>query len=300
MLDKKTLDLSLDIVFKTLWYHGNTYVRRYLMRMIEYAIGFKLEEYSLGPNEQGILSYEQIANKVDILLVNKDKKTKLNIEMNRLSKENTSYKSIKMSENKSMIYLANIVANFYNELDNKNESDINAVQVNFNVYYCPYNKKIAKLNYELYDKEEKITKSGIKTHDLYLLRLRDLCYNELEEDKKDFVFLLCRDYEEREKLSSGDKEREETLKLVKKLERYDKFMCIIDREEYEKLIYESEKREAIEAAVSEAVEQGIEQGKQKNTIDMIKALFKNGASIELIAKSSKKPIKEIKNILEIS
>ena len=148
------LDLTLDIVFKTLWYHGNKSVLKYLMRMLSYVLKENLEDYDLGPNEQGVLSYEQIANKVDILLVSKDKKSKINVEMNRLNKEKTSKKSIKMSENKSMIYLGNMIASYYNDLEDKYESDIDIKQVNLNTFYCPYDKIIEKPIYESEKKEE--------------------------------------------------------------------------------------------------------------------------------------------------
>ena len=294
------LDLTLDIVFKTIWYHGNKYVRKYLMRMLSYVIGEKLEDYDLGPSEQGVLSYEQIASRVDILLVSKDKKSKINVEMNRLNKEKTSKKSIKMSENKSMIYLGNMIASYYNDLEDKYESDIDIKQVNLNTFYCPYDKTIEKLRYKFCDIERGITKSNINTVDLYLPRTRDLWYDKQEEEKKDIAFLLCQDYEEREKLAISNKEREETLKLVKKLERDDRFMCMIDREEYEKAIYESEKREEIAEAREEGLEQGLKQGKNETIMDMIKSMFKNGASLELISKSANKSIKEVKSILKIS
>ena len=155
------LDLTLDIVFKTLWYHGNSGVRKYLMRMLFYVIGENLEDYDLGPNEQGILTYEQIANKVDILLVSKDKRRKLNVEMNRLNKEKSSKKSIKMSENKSMIYLGNMMANYYNDLEDKYESDIDIKQVNLNTFYCPYGKAIERLKYVFCEVEKGITKSDV-------------------------------------------------------------------------------------------------------------------------------------------
>lgn len=70
----KFLDLTLDLVFKSLWYRSNSDVRKYLERMVEYAIGHPIGEYTLGPNEKGILSYEQIANKVDRNFDNYDKK----------------------------------------------------------------------------------------------------------------------------------------------------------------------------------------------------------------------------------
>lgn len=50
----------------------------------------------------------------------------------------------------------------------------------------------------------------------------------------------------------------------------------------------------------DGMEQGIEQGKKEKTIDIIKSLFKNDVSLELISKSVNLSIEEIKNILEIS
>ena len=99
--------------------------------------------------------------------------------MNRLNKEKTSKKSIKMSENKSMIYLGNMMANYYNDLEDKYESDIDIRQVNFNAFYCPYDKKVEKLEYKFYDMEKGITKSNVSTVDLYLISYNSnrLSYN---------------------------------------------------------------------------------------------------------------------------
>lgn len=289
MLQLDELDLTNDIVYKTLWYRGNKYVRKYLLRMIESVIGYSLEDYTLGANELGVVSYKQIANKVDILLFSPNKEHIVEIEMNRALKEKSSKSSIKIAENKSLIYLTNITSNFYNELDEEYKTEIDVKQVNLNAYYCPYDKDVEKLCFELYEKVAKITKKGIKEYDLYLPRIRDLCYNERDENKKDYALLMSRTDEERIKLSKDNKERLETVKLFNSLRKEDDFMAIIDREKYEKILWQNEGKE-----------EGIEQGKKETIIDMIKAMYQNEISIKLIAKSTKMSIKDVKSILELN
>ncbi len=58
----------LDIVYKTMWVKVNRYVRRFLDRTTEAKVNFKLVEYTLYPNESGILTLTSIANKYDIVL----------------------------------------------------------------------------------------------------------------------------------------------------------------------------------------------------------------------------------------
>lgn len=62
-----------------------------------------------------------------------------------------------------------------------------------------------------------IIKNSIKSHLLYLSRLKDLCQNQKKEIYKDFALLLCNSYEKMEELARGNKEREEVVKLVKSL-----------------------------------------------------------------------------------
>lgn len=303
------LDLTLDIVFKTLFYRENNYVRKYLLRMLEKVLGYSLEGYTLGPNELGVVTYKQIANKVDIMLISKDKKHIVEVEMNRIAEEKSALSSIKIAENKSLIYLANIIANFYNELEEEYKTPIDVTQVNFNAYYCPYDKEASILCFELYEKVAKISKKGIKEYDLYLPRKRELCYNELKEEEKDYALLMSKTDEERKLLSVGNKEREEVVKLFNNLRKDDEFMAtIIDREKYERILFENQMREEIKEVLKEEQKerekdirkQCLEQGKKENAFDFIKSMYQNGISINLIAKSAKKSVKEIKSILEIN
>ncbi len=100
----------------------------------------------------------------------------MNVEINHLDKERTSKERIKSSDNKSDVYLSNFVSNFYNDLESKKYKEtIKVEQVNFNNYYCPENKLISKLDLEFVDLNHMIIKNSIKSHLLYLSRLKDLC-----------------------------------------------------------------------------------------------------------------------------
>ena len=227
--------------------------------------------------------------------------------MNRLNKERTSKERIKTSDNKSDIYLSNFVANFYNDLEERTYKEtIRVEQVNFNAYYCKENKLISRLDFEFVDLNYLIIKNGIKSHLLYLPRLRDLCYNQREEIYKDFALLLCNSYEEMEEVASGNKEREEVVRFIKSLGADNMFIDESIKREYERIDAEMAKEEEIAEAVKKAtkkakkqgLEQGIEQGEKKNKIEMIKALYSNGVSIDAIAKSAILSIDDVKQILK--
>lgn len=301
------LELTKDFLFKTLWYRGDKDVRKYLERMVEYAIGHPIGEYNLGPNELGVLTYKQIAQKTDVLLVSSDKTYKINVEMNRIGKENSSKERIQTSDNKSDIYLGNYVANFYNDLKDTYITAINVEQVNFNAFYCPENKLISRLDFEFVDLNYMIVKNNIKSHLLYLPRLRDLCYNQKEEKYKDYALLMSTSYEEMERIAKGDKEREAVVAFVKRLGADKMFINEALKREYERVDAELAKKEAINEAVDKAtkealeqgIEQGIEQGEEKKQIELIKSMYANGASVEFISNCTKIPIKELKSILKI-
>ena len=75
-------------------------------------------------------------------------------------------------------------------------------------------------------------------------------------------------------------------------------------EEYEKAIYESEKREEIaearEEGLEQGLEQGIKQGEKKTAFDFIKNMFSKGSTVEFISDCANMSIEEVKDILGIN
>lgn len=239
------------------------------------------------------MTYKQIANKVDVLLISKDKTRKIDIEMNKVKEERSSLYNIKVIERKSDIYYGNMLANYYTDIkDKKYKIDIDAIQINFNCYYCPYDKKKEISVYVPYDVKDKRIKKGRKQYFVYLPRIRDLCYNLKDEERKDFALLLTKSYEEMDWLAKGNKEREAVVKLVKKLGKDDRFMEFTDRADFEKALRD--------VAIEEAMKKGKREGENKKQAEMIKRMHENEASLEFIAKVTKTSIKKVKKILGLN
>lgn len=57
------------------------------------------------------------------------------------------------------------------------------------------------------------------------------------------------------------------------------------------------KEDGFELGIEQGVNIGLEQGREKERIEMIHELYKNGVSIDIIAKSTHLSIEEIENIL---
>lgn len=68
-------------------------------------------------------------------------------------------------------------------------------------------------------------------------------------------------------------------------------MTVIDKYEYERILHTEEGRQ-------EGLEQGLEQGSEKTKIEMIKSMYKNGITIEKIAKIAEMNTEEIEKLVE--
>lgn len=280
-----------DLVFKTLWYryYSDPYIKEYLNGIIESIIGHSIDGYTLGPNETGIMSYKDIANRLDISLINENENAWLDVEMNYVNGENTDRKSILATERKSEFYLTKVYNNAYNKLgDRKYQTDVKFEQVNLDCYYSRNGKEIEKEVFVPYDIQNKIEKDWFKEFHLYLPRERDLCYSLGDEERKNYTLMICNNKEEREKLSKNSKTRKRIVEILEELERDEEFMSIKDQKDYEKALRDI------------ALENGIEQGKEKGKIEMIKSLYTNKVDLKVIASSAGISIKSVKNILGIN
>lgn len=260
-----------DMVFKSLWSIGSEGTKEYLNRVIEYIVGFSIKDFDIISNELPISSDNSISNRVDILLESKDKLHKVNIELNPINKRITA--------NKNISYLFKIAGEFYAGMNkDKYNSDIHVEQVNLNGFYHEI-KDIATADYKLYDIKNQLENKSIKIHDIYLPRIKELCYDN-NEIYLDFAMFMCNSFEEMKKYIRGNKEREcvmadlHNFVLNENLPTYDygEYLELLHKEvaadarkegleagRAEGL--EQGKAEGIELGKAEGIEQGIEQGK---------------------------------------
>lgn len=279
-----------DIVFKTLWTKGGTETKDYLNRIIEYVVGFSVKDFYITSNELPIENEQSIANRVDILLESKDKLHKVNIELNPINQKTTF--------NKNISYLFKIAGEFYSGMKkNKYNNDIHVEQVNLNGFYHDV-KDIATVDYKLYDVKNDLENKSIKIHDIFLPRMKELCYDN-NEIYLDYAMFMCSSFEEMEKYICGNKERKcvmETLKnfvLNKNLPTYDYgeyLECLKEeiKQEAHKIGLEEglqEGREAglqegREAGLQEGREAGLQEGRKEGLQELIAKMLKSGLSQE--------------------
>lgn len=166
------VSLMQDNIFKTVWSSGNEKVKKYLNRIISYIIGYNVKDFHLSTNELPLNNSLSIANKVDILLESNDKLKKVNIELNPINK--------KITENKNLSYLFKIAGEFYAGMEqDRYVNNINVEQVNLNGFY--HEKKTLHMRLIQYTMLKiKRKKKSIKIHDVFLPRMKELCYDNKE------------------------------------------------------------------------------------------------------------------------
>ena len=126
--------------------------------------------------------------------------------------------------------------------------------------------------------------------------LRKIKYNELikEENKlmRDLYFMMCDDKMELKSVYERDDLMKKIVKEAAQIAGYEKMDLYISDEEM--------RRQDEEFAFEQGLEQGINQGKFQEKREMIVNLYKNGASLGLISKSSGLSIEEVQNIISKS
>ncbi len=208
----------------------------------------------------------------------------INVEMN-----NEYYKGV---FNKNDAYLSKLKSTTYN----KSEDYIDAfqvIQINFNNFiHFKHKKDIYKFMFREETTNELDEDSTIKYH-VSLENVWDRCYNKsvskltrferfcliLKTDKKEYARILAGD----------DKVMGNLVDEIAKLSLDDKMIGLYDAEvEAEKV-----KKTMLKGARLEGIEQGIEQNKK----EMVRNLFQNGVSLDIIAVSACISIEKVKEIL---
>ena len=300
MKEKENIFISpmQNMIFKTLWTKGKEETKEYLNRIIEYVIGFPIKDFDITSNELPINSDKSIANKVDILLESKDKLHKVNIELNPINKKITS--------NKNISYLFKIAGEFYSNMHkNKYISDIHVEQVNLNGFYHDI-KDIAIADYKLYDIKNKLENKSIRIHNIYLPRMKEMCYDN-NEIYLDFAMFMCNSFDEMEKYICGNKERKSVMDDLKNfvlnenLPTYDygEYIEALHKEVAEEARAEGLAKglaEGREKGLEQGIEQGQKQGQKQGIIDAALKMIKNGISLEKTSQILEIDINKLKSL----
>lgn len=272
-----------DMVFKTLWSKGDEGTKEYLNRIISYVVGFNVKDFNLASNELPINSEKSIANKVDILLESQDKLHKINIELNPINK--------KITANKNISYLFKIAGEFYSRMgEEKYKKDIHVEQVNLNGFYHEI-KDIATADFKLYDIKNKLENKTIKIHDIYLPRMKELCYDN-NEIYLDFAMFMCSSFKEMEGYICGNKERKCVMENLKNFVLNEN-LPTYDYEEYLTALHKEVEEEARAEGLAKGIEEGIEQGFSQGIEQGIEQGFSQGIE-KGIEKGKQKERQEIR------
>lgn len=212
----------------------------------------------------------------------------INVEMN-----NEYYKGV---FNKNDAYLSKLKSTTYN----KSEDYIDAfqvIQINFNNFiHFKHKKDIYKFMFREETTNELDEDSRIKYY-VSLENVWDRCYNKSVSKLtrfERFCLILKTDKKEYARIFAGDdKVMGNLVDEIAKLSLDDKMIGLYDAEvEAEKV-----KKTMLKGARLEGIEQGIEQGIERNKKEMVRNLFQNGVSLDIIAASACISIEKVKEIL---
>ena len=249
--EEKFIEPLRDYVLKTLWILGNRDIQNYLKRIIKHITNIDISNYELTNVELGKESYYSIANKLDLLLIEKDSRNLLDVEINR------EYSVTTINKNNS--YLMKISGETYAGLQKKEEiykDDIVTCQVNLNGYLYKYNPKYEILNSQFKDQYGNV-RLNVQIFDCFLPAFKNLCYNE-DEKAKDLAMLVCTSYEEMAKYTDKNKERLAVMEELKHLGRDNVFVDLYDKELYrEAVTFEKEERAKQEGIIQKEKEAAI-------------------------------------------
>lgn len=146
------------------------------------------------------------------------------------------------------------------------------------------------IDYKFMNLRNNIIKPDIESYEFILPNFHKMNYNECNEIEKFLWLFSCKSIDEMKivKLNNNTKE------IVCELER-------LNMDDNAKFEYDHEiaHKKMMNTAVDDAMQEGIQVGIEQERVKIIKSLYYNGISLELISKSVNLSIEEVKTILEI-
>lgn len=277
------ISIISDNMFHAMFNHpkGKKYIAYLLSKFLKIDNDKVLETMEIISNDIPKDKASSVSQRCDcVCLVDN---TVITIEMNNNSSievlhrnmdyNNKQYNAIVKSSKDYDKYRQSILFNFNNfSFEGKEET-----------YYISYLK----------DEEGTVLTDALIIINIYIPNLIKKCYNcgiEILDEIEKFIYALIEENEE--KLSEIIKEMPIVKEYVKDAKNF------LTEEEELKFNYDREQAMAEEMHKIGVLE-GIEQGKEKTTIDLIKNMYANGVSIDIIAKSAKLSIDEVKGYLNV-
>ena len=290
-----------DSVFKVLFFNEKS--SYFYKNIIKEFINIDLEEYESIDREAD--NIKSISYRFDILLENKkDKKIKLNIEMN----SNKDYiKSIDIKNDSYLYYIAG-----KNFSKGEKYSNFKTIQICFNNYSHPMDKNIGIATYIMSDEKNRLEKNNVVKYEIFLPTLEKICYSKFKEYIK---LLRAESYEEIESIVRDCKELKDVVEEIKKINEIEDFDLYYDQEHIQKKLYNSivdefttkfkeetllMKKEAIKEAEAkikeEAFNDGQESGRKEAIIQTAKKMLEKGSDVDFISEVTGLTTKQIESI----
>jgi len=268
------IKMTGDRIFKSLW--QNKIGREWFNELIYEITNIDISSY--------ILKDKEINNKnknlvMDIILMNKNENTIINIEMN-------NYLSNYL-ENKNHAYLNKISYESY--VHNTKEFN-KIIQININ----DYKRKEEDIIYKYRDFEKRKEYEHSETiYNIYVENYRDL-WKKGKRDRKTMMLALLGSKSKKERNEIKGKEDEELMELLELWETDGFHIGLYDKDKEEERM---KKAIAVEWE-NKGIEQGILKGTNLEKIEIAKNMLKRGMRREIIEEItglSKEEIKLLKN-----
>ena len=273
MKEKEFYSLVSDTTFKYLFQNNKT--RKFFDELIKYYTGIDISKYIFLNNELSS-GNRYVSYRLDNLLSNEDKSIIINIEMNKKYKDYTDVRNRR--------YL-HTIAGISKDSKNYNDKKV-VIQLNFNNYLSHENKDICTNTYMLKDSENDLVIEDFKIHNIYLPQEEKMCYN--EDIKKKLKLFLCNSYEEMREVAETDKEMNNIVDEIERLNQEKFFGALYNIEEENKKLQDS--------ARSSGYTEGLYQGAYDNSLEIAKKLKEKNIDIKIIEECSGLTLDEIEKL----
>ena len=294
--NNKFYSLVNDTTFKFLFKKEKT--RKIFERIIKYYTDIDLEGYTFIDDElntgDNLKDY-----RLDSILVSEDKKHIVNIEMN---KEDSNYVLLK-----NRTYLHRIAGNLLKQNEDYSKiKDYYIEQVNFNNFYCKEEKRVEVNTYKLTDNKYNLTIENFKIHNIFIPKVSEACYNEVNKFMKLFN---CKSYKEMREIAGSDEEMKILVDEIEKLNKEKFFGALYNVEEEKDLLVRSAKSEGLQEGINIGKEEGINIGKEEGisigkekgalnkSIEIAKKMKKENLDIEFISRMTNLSKEQIEKLL---
>ena len=283
--------LCYDIVMKAIFTNETNLLAKMISDIAGIPYNILKDNVTLITNEIPINSKDEKAKRCDFVI-------KVN-DGNIISLEvNSSYYEGMHPKNLSYIF-GEYIAMF--KAGEKYNEKMFAIQVNLNCYKDRGAKELSKYVLQEIEDHDVFT-NALAIFNLNVEKCNGKYYTLVKQGKHipNYVrwaaLLYCRDFSKIPEIAKGIMTREEVERVmdkIYKLQNDDLFITELEA----RRISEWEEKSKIDYALNTGKEEGREEGSKQTTIDMIKNMFANNATLDFISKVTNKSIDEINKII---